>query len=42
MEVFAVFVLDIPGYGLLELEHFVTDWEHSLRMESLCPALRKS
>lgn len=29
-EGFAVFILDIPGYGLLELEHFVTDFSGTL------------
>jgi len=30
-----VFVLDIPGYGLLELEHFVTDFSGTLSEDGI-------
>jgi len=35
MEVLTVFVLDIPGYGLLELKHFVTDFSGTLSEDGI-------
>lgn len=35
MEVLTVFVLDIPGYGLLEIKHFVTDFSGTLSEDGI-------